>query len=147
MLGLIKGLDYGSGRKPREGFSTSDYSGLPIYDYMIKDYKVLGVKEGEYDIIYCRNVLHHIPEVDLVKVVDEFRRILKLGGKLIISEPKEAYFTENKILDIIWYRFLYYDREVHIPIEYVDYRKYLTGFIEVSSKEILNNEEKVFILK
>ena len=116
-------LDYGTGRKHPKGFKTSDFTGSPKYDYMIEDYKIEELDDGVVDVLHCRNVIHHIVPEDVNKVIGEFRRLLKKGGELRISEPKKEYFKQNKILDIIWYRYLYYDRDIYLPTFYYDFRR------------------------
>lgn len=133
-------LDYGSGRQPKIGFKTSDFCGSPGYDFYIKDYKVLDLEDSTCDIIHCRNVIHHIPETDLSKLFNEFRRLLKDEGILIISEPRKEFHVQNKILDIIWYRFLVYDQNIMIPKQYVNYKKYLKDFDILSTTDEYKNE-------
>lgn len=133
-------LDYGSGRQPKEGFLSSDFCGAPNYDYYIEDYKVLDAKDHSFDVIHCRNVIHHIPKQDLPKLFREFDRLLKHDGQLIISEPREEFHKQNLILDIIWYRFLVNDRKIALPQEYVDYKQYLNGFKIVEKENEFNNE-------
>lgn len=140
-------LDYGSGRQPKEGFMSSDFCGAPNYDFYIKDYKVLGARDHSFDVIHCRNVIHHIPEKDLHILFDEFNRLLKPDGKLIISEPRKEFHVQNKILDIIWYRFLVYDTTIMIPDKYVDYKKYLTDFDIVETVDEYNNEILTLVKK
>lgn len=133
-------LDYGSGRQPKEGFLSSDFCGAPNYDFYIKDYKVLGAKDHSFDVIHCRNVIHHIPECDLPVLFAEFNRLLKPEGQLIISEPREKFHKQNLILDIIWYRFLVYDDKIMLPYKYVDYKQYLTDFEVIETENEFNNE-------
>lgn len=133
-------LDYGSGRQPKPGFLTSDFCGAPNYDFYIKDYKVLDAKNESCDVIHCRNVIHHIPEKDLPILFNEFKRLLKPDGTLIISEPRKEFHIQNKILDIIWYRFLVYDRKIMIPDNYVDYKKYMKDFKIINIEYEYNNE-------
>ncbi|MFS0905719.1 methyltransferase domain-containing protein [Priestia aryabhattai] len=133
-------LDYGSGRQPKEGFLTSDFCGAPGYDFYIRNYKVIGVKDHSFDVIHCRNVIHHIPKKDLPRLFSEFKRLLKHDGQLIISEPREEFHKQNLILDIIWYRFLTYDSKIMIPQEYVDYKQYLNDFEIIETENEFNNE-------
>ncbi|MEY9976557.1 methyltransferase domain-containing protein [Lysinibacillus sp. RC79] len=133
-------LDYGSGRQPKEGFLTSDFCGAPGYDFYIKDYKVLGAEDHSFDVIHCRNVIHHIPEKDLHLLFSEFNRLLKKDGQLIISEPRKESHLQNLILDIIWYRFLVFDDKIMIPNEYVDYKQYLSDFEMISTVDEYSNE-------
>lgn len=137
-------LDYGSGSQPREGYLTSDFTGSPIYDYVIKDYRVVDAEDHVFEKVYCRNVIHHIPKEDLSLLFGEFKRILKPGGCLIISEPREEFHKQNLILDIIWYRFLRRDMSIRLPVEYVDYRDYMVGFDCVSVETEFSNEIRTF---
>lgn len=133
-------LDYGSGSQPKEGFMSSDYIGTPNYDFYIKDYKVVDAKSHTFDIVHCRNVIHHIPECDLPRLFNEFKRLLRPDGKLIISEPRKEFHKRNQILDIVWYRFINKNFDIMIPQEYVDYRKYMKDFIIVSEEHEFSNE-------
>ncbi|UGO50914.1 SAM-dependent methyltransferase [Bacillus phage vB_BanS_Nate] len=133
-------LDYGSGRQPKQGFKTSDFTGAPNYDFMISNYEVVGARKGQFEAIHVRNVLHHIPEKDLSTLFSEFSRLLEDGGELIISEPREEFHEQNKKLDWIWYRFLVNDTKIMIPNEYVDYKQYLVDFELVKSFDEYNNE-------
>jgi len=133
-------LDYGSGRQPKQGFLTSDFTGAPNYDFMIQNYEVIGATDGQFEAIHVRNVIHHIPEKDLSMLFSEFSRLLEDGGTLIISEPREEFHEQNKKLDWIWYRFLVNDTKIMIPDEYVDYKQYLTDFEVVSIDDEYNNE-------
>jgi len=138
-------LDYGSGSKPKEGFKSSDFCGSPGFDFFIKNYRVLEVEDKSCSIIHCRNVIHHIPEKDLPLLFSEFKRLLKDGGQLILSEPRKEFHLQNKILDIIWYRFLTYNFSIMVPDKYVDYKKYLVDFEIESISDDYRNE--VLVLK
>ncbi|UUV46596.1 class I SAM-dependent methyltransferase [Bacillus phage vB_BanS-Thrax3] len=133
-------LDYGSGRQPKAGYLTSDFVGTPNYDYYIKDYKVLGAKDHSFEAIHCRNVIHHIPEEDLPTLFNEFKRLLKKDGLLIISEPRKEFHEQNKLLDWIWYRHIVNDTSIMIPDEYVDYKQYLNDFDIIDTVDEYNNE-------
>lgn len=136
---LVK-LDYGSGLQPKKGFLSSDFCGSPGYDFFIKNYKVLGAPDKSCEVIHCRNVIHHIPQQDLPTLFGEFKRLLKDDGQLIISEPRKEFHKENLILDIIWYRFLVNDRKIMLPLDYVDYKEYLTDFEIIKTENEFNNE-------
>lgn len=146
---LLLFLDYGSGRNPKEGFLSSDFIGSPNYDFYIKEYVVLEAEDGSFDGIHCRNVIHHIPEEDLIKVFNEFDRLLKKGDKLIISEPREEFHTQNLILDIIWYRFLVQDFLIKLPNKkYVNFKKYLSNYnFKLESVENEYNNEILTYIK
>ena len=94
-------LDVGAGSCPyRQYFShcnykTQDFSelspdqlrgrtGYDKIDY-ICDATQIPVKSAGFDVILCTEVLEHVPEP--IKVINEFSRILKSGGKLLLTAP------------------------------------------------------------
>lgn len=94
-------LDIGAGSCPyREYFShceykTQDFSelspdqlrgrtGYDKIDY-ICDATQIPVTDASFDVILCTEVLEHVPEP--IKVINEFSRILKSGGKLLLTAP------------------------------------------------------------
>lgn len=60
----------------REGYGEIDY---------LCDATKIPVPESSFDAILCTEVLEHVPEP--IKVVNEFSRILKPGGKLLLTAP------------------------------------------------------------
>ena len=52
---------------------------------------------GEFDIVYCSHVLEHVYPHEVHKVISEFHRVLKPGGKAIIIVPdlEDAKATED----------------------------------------------------
>jgi len=93
-------LDVGAGSCPyRDLFAhcdyrTQDFAGLQDeqlrhgsygqVDY-ICDATEIPVADGSFDVILCTEVIEHVPEP--VAVVKEFARILKPGGRLILTAP------------------------------------------------------------
>jgi SAM-dependent methyltransferase len=61
-----------------------DYSGYGKIDYVC-DATAIPVQDGSFDVALCTEVLEHVP--DPVKVVTEISRILKSGGKLLLTAP------------------------------------------------------------
>ncbi len=58
-----------------------DYGKLDI----ISDITSIPEPEGSFDVILCTEVFEHIP--DPIKAIAEFSRLLRKGGKLIITAP------------------------------------------------------------
>jgi len=114
-------LDFGSGYKPKQGYHTCDITGFPNVDFLFDkcSYTIIEVENESVDLIRCRNVIHHVK--DLEKLFVEFGRVLKPGGTIYIIEQTKDSYTTNKILDIIWYRFLVQKHEIWFSNNYRDY--------------------------
>lgn len=86
-------LDAGAGRmayrKMLEEFAES-YEGLDMADSTgrldhMADLQKTGLPDAMYDTVFCTQVLQHLPEPEAA--VREMARVLKPGGKAIISVP------------------------------------------------------------
>lgn len=93
-------LDAGAGSCPyRDFFSHCEYKTQDFVslsdeqlsggqygqiDYVC-DIISIPVPDASFDVILCSEVLEHLPEP--IKVISEFARILKSGGKIIITAP------------------------------------------------------------
>ena len=93
-------LDAGAGSCPyRHLFSHCDYKAQDFVslqgeqlsggeygaiDYVC-DITAIPVEDAVFDVVLCTEVLEHLPEP--IKAIDEFSRILKPGGKIIITAP------------------------------------------------------------
>lgn len=94
-------LDVGAGSCPyREYFSHCDYktqdfaslspeqlrgrTGYGKIDYLC-DATNIPVSESSFDAVLCTEVLEHVPEP--IRVIYEFARIIKPGGKLLLTAP------------------------------------------------------------
>jgi ubiquinone/menaquinone biosynthesis C-methylase UbiE len=114
-----KKVDFGSGYNPEPGYLTCDpFNPMSDIACSAADYK-MDAKPETIDVIRCRNVLHHIPDLD--RLFDEFGRVLKSEAELIVIEPHPAAFKVNTLLDHLWYRFVNFRPEIWITPEYRDY--------------------------
>lgn len=87
-----------------------------------------GMKEGSFDALVCTEVIEHIPKLDAA--FKEFSRVLKPGGKLIITYPNESV---RRLLYPI-------ARVFGLKIDIVD----TVTLHEYSKKNILNKVKKNF---
>lgn len=89
-------LDFGCGSKPyRELFSVSEYIGVDIevsghpHDNENIDFyydgKTLPFKDNEFDSVFSSEVFEHIFNLD--EIINELYRVLKPGGKILITVP------------------------------------------------------------
>ena len=71
------------GGAPNEGLQNSkwDTSGIDL----VSDITSIPAPDGSFDAILCSEVLEHVPEPD--RALDEFSRLLKPGGTLILTAP------------------------------------------------------------
>ena len=76
-INLYDGIGSGEGLQTK----SRDYSGIDI----VSDITNIPVVNGEFDVILCVEVFEHIS--DPLKAIKEFSRIIKPGGKLILTAP------------------------------------------------------------
>lgn len=44
-------------------------------------------KEGEFDVVFASNLLEHLDRFEIAQALNEFRRVLRPGGRLILVQP------------------------------------------------------------
>jgi len=91
----MKKLNFGSGRDLRAGFTNLDLVDMPGVD-IVHNANVFPypIKTGFFDYIEARDILEHLD--DVVKVMEELHRILKVGGELFIRVP------DGRVPEAIW---------------------------------------------
>ncbi len=80
-------LEIGPGNQRIQGFETLDISGGNDIDYIVDAMKALPFGYNTFDVIYAGHVLEHIPWYLTVKVLMEWKRILKPKGRLEVWVP------------------------------------------------------------
>ena len=80
-------LDFGSGYNPEKDFKTCDIYGNVDYYFDPESYRIN--TDDKFDYIRCRNVIHHIKDID--KLSQEFNRLLTDGGTLEIIDVRKEY--------------------------------------------------------
>jgi len=140
----MKKLDFGSGYNPKSDYETCDIYGYVDHYFDPVEYKI-DVKDKSFDIIRCRNVIHHIK--DLSKLSFEFSRILKDGGILEITEARKEHYRANYFLDWLWYRFIIPRYEIWFSRKYRDCNKYFDEFDLEDYNTLKEKEIFIFIKK
>lgn len=79
-------LEIGCGKKPRAGFRTCDIRDLPEVDYVCAA-DDLPFENNTVDEIYSRHVVEHFTLKEFLKVLQEWNRVLKVGGSVYIICP------------------------------------------------------------
>lgn len=82
----FKGLNLGSGNNIISGFCNIDANPYVMSD-IIANTEKLKLNSGSTEIIYNSHILEHIPRAKVRKILLEWKRVLKPGGKLYISVP------------------------------------------------------------
>lgn len=72
--------------------TTKNFKKLGVKGVVLKqdDLTNLSLKSDSYDFIFCLDVIEHIQELD--KAIEEIKRVLKPGGKFIVSAPTENFW-------------------------------------------------------
>ena len=88
-------LDAGAGRAPYRGlfaharYETADFLAVPGKSYAAPEYvcdlTAIPVEDGRFHHVVCTQVLEHLPEP--ARVLGEFHRVLKPGGRLWLTAP------------------------------------------------------------
>lgn len=77
---------------PLEPSQVRGKSGYGIIDYHC-DATAIPVRDGEFDVVLCTEVLEHVPEP--IRVIRELARVLKPGGKCILSAPLGSWLHQE----------------------------------------------------
>ena len=89
----MKRLEIGSGNKPRDGYIHFDVRNDVGAD-VVGDARKLPFNNNEFDCVYSRFFLEHLPRNDAKIALKEMHRVLKKGGFLEIIVPNLAYFCK-----------------------------------------------------
>ena len=89
----ITKLEIGSGPKPKEGYVHFDIRSDVNAD-VIGDARKLPFKDEEFEEVYSRFFLEHLPRKDAILSLKEMNRVLKKKGLIEIIVPNIAYFCK-----------------------------------------------------
>ena len=141
-------IDFGSGYNPKEGHCTCDITTSPFLDFISHDNKIYSregeLAQGTVDKIYCRNVLHHIKDVNLL--LKNFYKYLKIGGELEIVDCSKDFYKQNIFLDTLWYR--WFDdgkRNIWFSNFYRDFQPLIENAGFMIKEHSIKNEKECFI--
>lgn len=127
--------------------------------FVCSDVQDIQLQSGSYDVIICADFFEHKYPKIFERVLDECRRILKKGGKLVIWSPYKGYITEilknencvdyksmDRFLNALSKRYFLikksYYTESHIPI-FCSLERLLLRFLPMLRRRIAILAEKI----
>ena len=87
-------IEIGCGKKPRAGYATCDIRPLPGVDYVCPA-DALPFEEGSVAEVYSRHVVEHFTLKEFLKVLEEWNRVLQIGGTVYIICPNLLWHLEQ----------------------------------------------------
>ena len=123
-------LEFGSGsKKGTQGWTTIDIvSGADIEWNLLNP---IPLHDDSVDVIYSSHLLEHLSYKEMINVLNDWFRILKPHGKLMICVPDashylKAYHSPDTIQEFIP-DFYQPGFNYHSPIDYINYIAYMDG--------------------
>lgn len=81
-------LNLGCGSSPRNGWINMDSRALPGVDIVRDVLRGLPFADNSVDEIYSENFLEHIPQTEVIWVMNEMHRVLKMDGQATHLVPE-----------------------------------------------------------
>jgi len=86
-------LHLGSGTNPKKGWINLDGRDLPEVDVVRDVLRGLPFDDDKIDYIYSENFLEHMPQDEVIWIMNEMWRVMKVGGEMQHLIPMAG--TEN----------------------------------------------------
>lgn len=132
---------------------------VKFYCTSVNDLSML--ETNSINVIFASNLLEHLDDFELAKLIEEFKRILKQGGRAILMQPNYRYaykvyfddythkkvFTHISLCDFfqangfkaikIIPKFLPFSLKSRLPKSYILTKLYLYSFFKPMAKQML----------
>ncbi|MCK4918255.1 MAG: class I SAM-dependent methyltransferase [Candidatus Pacebacteria bacterium] len=140
--------DFGKydGKGNNEGLQTDSFDNSKLN--IISDITKIPAKDNSFDALMCTEVLEHLPKP--IKAIKEFSRIIKSGGKLIITAPfcslthfAPYYFSNG--YSKYWYEKIL--KENDFIISEIDYNGNYFEYLAQEIRQIPKMENNILIKK
>lgn len=97
---MVRKLEIGCGRSPREGYEHLDIQPFPHVEY-IADARKIPLPDNSFTEIYSSNVIEHFWWFEIEYLLKEWYRILEAGGRIILYTP-DAEFIMKQFINGGW---------------------------------------------
>lgn len=120
-------LNIGSGDRTYETYPDKDHkciniderSGLDKVD-VVGDVRNLPFPDENFDYILASDIIEHFPKTDTAALLQEWRRVLKLGGYIEFRTPDLEWMV-NEYLRVKDWSGLKFGETPYLPAEWVSY--------------------------
>lgn len=66
---------------------------FPDDQFLVGDATNVKLDDQYFDLVFCRDVIHHINPSDQIKLIQEMTRLTKIGGKVVVIESNGLNFV------------------------------------------------------
>jgi ubiquinone/menaquinone biosynthesis C-methylase UbiE len=66
---------------------------FPDAEFMIGDATNVQLPDQSFDLVFCRDVIHHIHPSEQFRLIQEMTRLTKVGGKIVVIESNGLNFV------------------------------------------------------
>lgn len=135
-------LHIGCGKKYIPGYKHLDVINFDHVDFVCDTRKLTMIEDETVSEIYACHILEHVERSEVISVLQEWNRVLKVGGVLRVAVPDfeaiVAEYMENK--DLQCFQGLLYGGQTydynyhHVAFDFKVLESFLSsaGFVEVS---------------
>jgi len=66
---------------------------FPEAHFIVGDATNVQLPDGSFDLVFCRDVIHHINPSEQVKLIQEMTRLTRVGGQVVVIESNGLNFV------------------------------------------------------
>ena len=66
---------------------------FPDDQFLVGDATNVQLADQSFDLVFCRDVIHHINPSEQIKLIQEMTRLTKIGGKVVVVESNGLNFV------------------------------------------------------
>ncbi len=107
----------------------------------------LEFEDDSFDLIFMSDIVEHLSKNDLIKSLNEAKRVLALNGQLIIHTSPNSFMTQPLFFISNLFGLKWKSQEYHInELNYFSLKKYMSSFRNYDKYIVLEKQKKFFKL-